>query len=133
VAEVAGGDADGHRGARLARLVARLQLVVFTALVGPVPDLVVAGLAGQHVDTLGDHERGQQADAELADGVHRALVVGKLGAGLAGAGAADHGQQFFDVVAVHAAAVVREADLVGVAVAVDADLAAAGARLGAAA
>jgi hypothetical protein len=109
------------------------------AVAVPAPGGVGMDLAGQHLDALGDHEGGIEPDAELADqrGVGRAFLlllgVGALGLGLGGllrlkrlderlrAGARDGAQRFDQVVLVHADAVVRHRDRLGLVIDGDGD------------
>ena len=56
----------------------------------PAPALALAGLAAQHLDPVGDHEGGVEADAELADQRHVLRgVAGHLLHEGGGAGARD--------------------------------------------
>jgi hypothetical protein len=57
-----------------------LDLEAGLAVAGPAPGLVFAGLAGDDLDLVGDHEGAVEADAELADEVGVLLgVAGELG------------------------------------------------------
>ncbi len=84
---------------------------------------VLAGLAGQHVDLVGHHERRIEADPELADQRHVLLrVAGELGGEVLGAGPRDGAQRIHQVLAVEADAVIDNAEGLGVLVDDEADL-----------
>ncbi len=99
------------------------QVIVFAAVGGPAPRLQRAWLAGVDVDPFGDHERRQQANAELADGGDRHVAGGQLLGAAAGAGAADDAQEIFNIPLVHARPIVAEAQGTGAFVHIDANLA----------
>ena len=85
-----------------------------TAVRRPQPGVLAARLSRQHLDLLGDDERRIEADAELAD--HRQLIlagaVELVDEGL-GAGARDGPQRPGQVIVVHADAVVRNGQGLG--------------------
>ena len=85
------------------------------AVGGPLEGLVFAGLAGEDLDLVGDHEDGVEADAELSDevGVFPG-VAGELGEEVLGAGAGDGAEVRDEVFLVHADAGVGDGEgLVG--------------------
>ena len=80
-------DEDGGAGLRG---VGGCDLEAGLAVGDPAPRLVFAGLAGDDLDLVGDHEDAVEADAELADEVRvLAGVAGELGEEVLGAGAGD--------------------------------------------
>ena len=82
------------------------------------------GLARRHLDPVGDHEGGIEADAELADqaGPVLGLGGGQRRAERAGAGAGDGAQVVDQLLPAHADAVVGDQQGAGVLVGHDADL-----------
>src|SRR3546814_19270938 len=74
---------------------ARRGVLVFSdgegapAVGGPLPALRVAGAPGRHVDSLGDHEGGVEANTELADEVSTLLFNPELLHEGSGAGTGD--------------------------------------------
>ncbi len=90
-----GGSGDGALGG--------LDLEAGFAVAGPSPGLVFAGLAGDHLDVVGDHEDAVEADAELADEVRVLLgVAGELREEVFGSGAGDGAKVRDQVLLVHA-------------------------------
>ena len=73
--------------------------------------LLFAGLAGDDLDLVGDHEDGVEADAELADEVGVLLgVAGELREEVLGAGAGDGAEVRDEVFLVHADAGVGDGE-----------------------
>src|SRR5215831_11857334 len=78
------------------------------ALRGPTPPLILARLATQDFDLVGDHEGRIKADTELSDQAHiLARVTGQLTDKRSGAGAGDCAEVLYQLLAVHADAVIR--------------------------
>gem|GEM_PF-3447075 len=98
------------------------DLIPALAVARPRPGGGLAGPARRHFDPVGDHEGGVEADAELADQAHVRLVALHLVDERRGAGARDRSQVLHQVVAVHADAVVDDAQGRGARVGVDDDL-----------
>ena len=99
-----------HRGAGDGAL-RRLDLKAGLAVAGPAPGLVFAGLAGDDLDAVGDHERAVEADAELADEIGIPLrIAGKLGEKVLGAGAGDGAQMRDQILLIHADAGVGDGE-----------------------
>lgn len=86
-----------------------------------MPDVGDPDPAHVDIDALGDHEGGEQPDAELADGLHREPPVLERRAALTGSAAPDDGEELLDVLPIHAAAVVLETDGAGLGVGEDPD------------
>src|SRR3546814_17965120 len=63
------------------------------AVGGPLPALRVAGAPGRHVDPLGDHEGGVEANTELADEVGPLLFIPELLHEGSGAGTGDGAEE----------------------------------------
>ena len=98
------GDAGAarHVGSRLDREAA-------LAVGSPAPAFALPGLAAQYLDLVSDHERGIEADAELADQAHVApRVAGQLVDKSGGAGAGDRAEIFDQLIMAHADAVIRD-------------------------
>ena len=95
------------------RVVVRgLQVVLALAVGGPL-HAVGAAAAGRHVHAVGDHERGVEADAELADELGRAgLVLHRLQEALR-AGGGDGAEVRLDLPGGHADAVVGDRERAG--------------------
>ena len=88
-------------------LLALLDGEVAAPVRNPQPGGFLAGLAGQHLDLLGHHEGGIEADAELADQVRVLLgIAAQLAQEGRCAGARDGPQIGDQLVAVHADAIV---------------------------
>ena len=82
----------------------------------PFPGLVAADLAGDHLDFVGDHEGGVEADAELADqarALFRLGLLGKAGGERGGAGAGDGAEMVGQFLLAHAGAAVGDGDGAG--------------------
>ena len=88
---------------------------------GPGPGLGRAGAAAGHLDAVGHHEGGVEADAELADQAQPVLgVLQPLQEGL-GAGARQGAEIVDQLLAVHAYAVVGDGQRLGLGIRLDAD------------
>ena len=87
----------------------------------PAPDLVGAGAAAEHLDALGHHEGGIEADAELADQAGAVLGLGQPRQEGFGAGAGDGAEIVDQLLAVHADAGIDHAQRIGRLVGHDAD------------
>ena len=99
---------------------------------GPHPGLGRAGAAAGHLDAVGDHEGGVEADAELADQAGPFLGLGQALQEGPGAGAGDGAEIVDQLLAVHADAGVGDRERAGRLVGDEADreLVGAGQKIG---
>ena len=102
--------ADMQHDAQAARHVrGRLYRKAALAVRGPAPALGLSRFAAQHLDLVGDHEGGIEADPELADQAHILLgVAGQLADKGRCARARDRAEIFDQLVVVHADAVIGD-------------------------